>query len=101
MKIVYDWDHNKAAANKRKHGVSFETASLVFLDANCVSEIESHVDGEERWQTLGLVAGVLMLMVIHTTFDENDIEFVRIISARRATPRERAKYERENSSLRH
>ena len=101
MKIVYDWNPSKAASNQLKHGVSFETATRVFLDSHFISEIESFVDGEERWQTIGLVDGVLMLTVVHTTYDEIDTEYIRIISARRATPHERAKYERENRSLRH
>ncbi|MDA4702290.1 BrnT family toxin, partial [Enterobacter hormaechei] len=48
---------------------------------------------EERWQTIGRVKGVLMLLVAHTIFDEDDCEIIRIISARQVTKAERNKYE--------
>lgn len=55
---------------------------------------------EERWQTLGVVHGVTVLLVAHTiTEDDGEgepVEVIRIISARRATPRERKRYEQEN-----
>ena len=98
MKIVFEWDPKKAASNERKHGVSFETATLIFRDANFLTAIQFDGEGEQRWQTIGLVNGVLMLVVIHTTFDTDQVETIRIISARRATPQERARYERENGS---
>jgi uncharacterized DUF497 family protein len=49
------------------------------------------MEGEERWQTLGLVNGVLILLVAHQVDEEEDL--IRIISARRATRRERMQYE--------
>lgn len=56
-------------------------------------------DGEERWQTLGVVHGVTVLLVAHTITggddDREPVEVIRIISARRATPRERKRYEDE------
>ncbi|WP_345378208.1 BrnT family toxin, partial [Acinetobacter kookii] len=54
---------------------------------------DRHTDGEERWQTIGRVKGVLMLLVAHTIFDEDDCEIIRIISARQVTKAERNKYE--------
>ena len=55
--------------------------------------------GEYRWQTLGMVEGHLLLLVAHTVRDDADgIELIRIISARRAEPKERKRYE-QNSSL--
>ena len=98
MKIVFEWDSKRAASNARKHGVSFETATLVFRDANFLAAIQFDAEGEQRWQTIGLVNGILMLVVIHTTFDTDQVDTIRIISARRATPQERARYERENGS---
>jgi len=50
------------------------------------------VAGEERWQTLGLVGGMVILLVAHTFYEENGEEIVRIISARKATPGERRIY---------
>jgi uncharacterized protein len=53
-------------------------------------------NGEERWQAIGVVEGVLMLMVAHTVREQDDIEVIRIISARLASRRERRRYEQEN-----
>ena len=57
--------------------------------------------GEARWQTSGLVGGVLVLVVAHTVGEEQDadsaaIEVIRIISARRADRTERRRYEEQN-----
>lgn len=92
MKVV--WDEAKNRRNQQKHGVSFETAQLVFTDPRHVSIQDRFEDGEERWQTLGLVGGVVVLIVAHTVYeDENDEEVIRILSARKATQRERLRYE--------
>ena len=54
--------------------------------------------GERRWQTLGLVDGYLLLLVAHTVRDDVDgTEVIRIISARRAEPKERKRYEQNRS----
>ncbi len=90
----YEWDDNKDRANRAKHGVSFETASLVFDDPAHLSIQDRHACGEERWQTLGLVGGVVVLMAAHTyREDDSGEEVVRIISARKATAQERQRYE--------
>lgn len=83
----------KEPKESEKHDVSFETASLVFDDPLRISIQDRHADGEERWQTIGRVKGVLMLLVAHTIFDEDDCEIVRIISARQVTKAERNQYE--------
>lgn len=67
--MVFEWDENKNRINKVKHGVDFETASLVFDDQLCASRIERAVDCEERWQTIGLVEKALLLLVAHTYHD--------------------------------
>jgi uncharacterized protein len=88
-----DWDRNKSRSNLRKHGVSFETVSLVFEDPIQLSIQDRFEAGEERWQTMGLVNGIVVLIVAHTLGDDDDgEEVVRIISARKATPRERQRY---------
>lgn len=76
-----------------KHDVSFETASLVFEDPLRISIQDRHTNGEERWQTIGMVKGVLMLLVAHTIIDDDDCEIIRIISARQVTKAERNQYE--------
>ena len=65
----------------------------VFEDPLRISIQDRHTDGEERWQTIGKVKGVLMLLVAHTIFDEDDCEIIRIISARQVTKAERDRYE--------
>ena len=68
-----DWDADKNRRNITKHKISFETAVLVFDDRHALSVQDRIVDGEERWQTTGMVDGVVM-------------------SARKAVPRERRAY---------
>lgn len=89
----FEWDEAKNRHNIAKHTVSFETARLVFEDPQALSVLERIVDREERWQTLGMIGGVVVLLVAHTFRDEGGEEAIRIISARRATPRERRAYE--------
>ena len=87
------WDAAKSRSNRAKHKVSFETAALVFEDPLAISIQDRIVEGEQRWQTLGLVGGEVVLLVAHTYEEDNGEEGVRIISARKATPRERNIYE--------
>jgi uncharacterized DUF497 family protein len=87
------WDEGKSRSNLAKHKVSFETAKLVFDDPFAISVQDRTVEGEERWQTLGMVGGLVILLVAHTYQDEGGEEVIRIISARKATPREREFYE--------
>ena len=95
----FEWDPAKAASNLRKHGVSFETAVRAFTDPYALVEQDRVEDGEERWETIGIIEGVLLLMVAHTVREQNDIEVIRIISARLANRRERRRYEEENSEI--
>jgi uncharacterized DUF497 family protein len=94
----WTWDPDKTAANSVKHGLSFETAVLVFDDPLHASKPDPHPhpDGD-RWHTIGLV-GPVLLLVIHTWPDETEeCEPVgRIISARKATTHERKAYEEGN-----
>jgi len=91
--VRFVWDERKSRQNLAKHQVSFETAALVFDDPFARSMPDRVVNGEERWQTLGLVAGVVVLLVAHTVSEEEGEEVIRIISARKATRRERRAYE--------
>jgi uncharacterized DUF497 family protein len=93
--VQFVWDEAKSRANKAKHGVSFEAAKLVFDDPFQFSVPDRGEHGEERWRTIGLVRSVSLIVVIHTYVEESGEEIVRIISARKATRRERARYEEE------
>jgi uncharacterized protein len=91
--VRYVWDPAKATSNIRDHGVSFETAVRVFADPFHVSEMDRIEGNEYRWQTLGIADGCTILLVAHSWTDENGIEIIRIISARRAEKHERKRYE--------
>jgi uncharacterized protein len=92
--VEFAWDERKNRLNQRRHGVSFETAMLVFDDPHQVSVQDREVDGELRWQTIGMVGGLQLLLVAHTVDEEGDV--IRVISARKATPRERNAYAQAN-----
>ena len=89
----FEWDENKNRSNRKKHGVGFETAKLVFDDPLHISIQDRFENGEERWRTVGLAGGVVLLLVAHTYRDEDGDEVVKIISARKATRPERVRYE--------
>ena len=80
-------------ANRRKHGVSFETASLVFDDPHALMLQDRIEDGEERWQAIGRISDAVVLVVAHTAKSGSEGEVIRIISARKAERHERKRYE--------
>lgn len=92
-----EWDEGKNRSNFVKHKISFETARLVFDDAHARSARERFVAGEERWQTIGSIKG-LLVVVAHTYYLEGEEEVIRIISARKATPAERRAHEAHEAS---
>jgi uncharacterized DUF497 family protein len=91
--MTWTWDPDKAKINRAKHGLSFETAVLVFDDPLHASKPDPHPDGD-RWHTIELI-GEVLLLVVHTWPEETEEgELVgRIISARKATAHERKAYE--------
>ena len=92
MSLRFTWDPAKAAANLRKHGVSFIEASTAFADAlSSTIPDPDHSEGEERFLLLGLSDRGRLLVVAH--LEAGDL--IRIISARLATRRERKTYEEE------
>ncbi len=89
----FEWDETKNRRNRTKHKVSFETARLVFDDPFVLVREDRVIEGEERWQAMGLVAGVVVLLVAYTTREVGGEEVIRIISARKAARQERQAYE--------
>lgn len=88
----FEWDPEKARANLAKHGVSFEEAMRAFLDPLSVTILDpDHSEGEDRFVLIGQSASGRFLVVVHA--DRGDA--IRLISARRATRRERRTYEQE------
>lgn len=59
------WDDTKNRSNRKKHGVSFDTAAEVFLDPLHLAQQERIVEGEQRWQAIGMVNGILLLLVAY------------------------------------
>jgi len=85
--MTYEWDPDKALTNRAKHDVSFADAVEVFSDEYAITT-EDRTLHEQRHTTLGFDALGRLLVVVYTWRDEN----LRIISARKATARERAAY---------
>lgn len=98
MELHIEWDSSKADANRRKHKLSFETASRVFADPLALTKFDRIENGEIRWKTLGAVDGLLVVVVAHTMSVAADgDEVIRIISARRAEPKEKKRYEQDRA----
>jgi len=94
MERYFEWDEKKAEINFRKHGIRFDEAAHAFDDPLAISIQDRIENGEQRWQTIGMVNGFLLLLVAHTVRLESEgVEVVRIISARRADKKERVHYE--------
>jgi uncharacterized protein len=87
-----EWDPRKSDTNRRKHGLTFEEAAQVFRDPFRRLEIEGDEHGEIRWRTIGEIRGKLYT-ISHTVREEGEEEVYRIITARKATPRERKAFE--------
>lgn len=86
----FEWDDEKEQKNIIKHGIDFETALLVFYDANRIEKYdEAHSIDEDRYLTIGEINGVFMVVTVVYTERNNAI---RIISARQATKQERVEY---------
>jgi hypothetical protein len=87
--VKFEWDPRKAAANLRKHAVTFDEAMTVFSDWESVTIPDpDHSEGEVRYLILGRSSRGRLLVVSHTERGEN----IRIISARGADARERRNY---------
>jgi len=90
----FEWDTQKADHNLRKHGIRFGDAARVFDDPFAVTVQDRIESGEERWQTVGMAGDCLLILVAHTVrFEDEGMEVVRIISARRVDRAERRRYE--------
>ena len=86
--VGFEWNERKARANLRKHRIDFADAATVFEDDQAVTVAEDDPE-EQRYVTIGMDALARVLVVVYTMRGER----IRIISARRATRRERAEYE--------
>lgn len=92
--MKFEWDERKNYLNILKHGISFENAKAVFAGFT-VDILDDRFDyGETRKISIGTLAGVAILAVVHTDREGT----CRIISARKANRKERKKYEEEIQS---
>lgn len=90
--IKFEWDPPKAAANLKKHHISFDEAKSVFYDEFAVQFVdEEHSSDEDRFLMLGMSSGARLLIVCHCEREHGEV--IRIISARKATKRESAFYQ--------
>jgi uncharacterized protein len=88
--VTYEWDPVKAAANVRKHHITFEEAASVFLDPSALTFWDPDLsEGEDREITIGRSGRQRVVFVAHTARENR----VRIISARRATRLEQKQYD--------
>ncbi|MGH8646684.1 MAG: BrnT family toxin [Gammaproteobacteria bacterium] len=88
--MEFEWDQSKAAANARKHGISFHEAATVFGDPLAITFPDpDHSEKEYRYLTFGMSQSHQLLVVAHA--DRGDI--IRIVSARLMTRHERKIYE--------
>jgi uncharacterized DUF497 family protein len=93
--LKFEWDEAKAKSNFKVHGVSFELAKTVFEDAFAIESFDDRMEyGEERFVTLGMADGQLLLFVAYAERGNR----VRVISARRATQHEQNEYFKQNAS---
>lgn len=90
MALSFEWDENKAKSNLAKHGVSFQEASTVFGDPLSLTIPDpAHSQAEDRFIIIGHSHQRELLVVVHTERGDN----MRVVSARRASRRERKTYE--------
>ena len=86
--MEFEWDSAKEQTNRKKHGIDFRTAAMVFLDPYVVEFDDLDVHGELRFHAIGAVED----RVLFVTYTMRGDDIVRIISARGAEPHEKRKY---------
>ena len=92
--MKFEWSKTKNKLNIQNHQIDFEEAKEVFNDPLHISRLDYRFDYfEERWITLGTTNKQKILVVANLMFDDNGEEIIRIISARKANPKERQFYE--------
>lgn len=95
--LGFTWDEAKARSNAKKHGVSFDEAQSAFSDERArVIDDPDHSDDEDRFILLGMSSKPRILIVVYAYRDKESQ--IRIISARKATPQERALYNQKPRS---
>jgi uncharacterized DUF497 family protein len=95
--IRFEWDNRKNKSNKKKHGVSFEEAQSAFFDDNAIEFPDpDHSADEQRFLLIGRSMRLRVLVICHCLRESATL--IRIISARKATAKERHYYSRRGKS---
>ena len=94
LAVRYEWDAAKARANFEKHGIDFADAATTLEDDLALTVLDPFSEDEDRWITLGKDATGRLLVVVYTWRGDH----ARLISARRATPREKSQYEQHHEA---
>lgn len=89
MHMEIEWDAAKAAANFKKHGVSFEEGATALLDPHALAQEDDASTGEAHWVLVGMSTSARLLTVVYTLRAD---ERIRLISARKATRKEASFY---------
>ena len=93
MQPQYEWDEDKAKINLRKHQVSFQEAATIFNDPLVATRLDpAHSHDEQRYIAIGRSLRGRVLVIAFTERGEK----IRLISCRKATPRERKVYEEDS-----
>ena len=91
MQLKFEWNAQKASANQKRHGVSFEEARTVFLDEHAkLIDDPDHSEVEDRFVLLGLSSTLKVILVCHCYREQGNV--IRIISARKASRHETLQY---------
>ena len=94
MKLIFEWDSQKAHTNLKKHRISFEETKTIFNDPLLVTYPDDlHSETEERHISIGYSSQRRILLVVHTEQETKEGVLIRIIGCRQATPKERKTYE--------
>jgi len=92
--LKFEWDENKNILNLQKHQIGFVEAKEIFDDPLHISKLDHRFSYfEERWITLGSTKSYQIVVVANMFFDNDGEEVIRIISARKASQKERIFYE--------
>lgn len=93
--MKFEWDEEKNKTNQIKHGISFDVAREIFDDPFTLSFLDERFNYlEERWISIGQSKNDKIIVVAHLFYNEKGEEIIRIISARKATQKERKAYEK-------
>ena len=93
MPVKFSWDDHKNRSNFKKHGVWFEEAQTIWADGKSLEFFDfDHSEDEDRYLRVGLSARLNVLLVVFCEHQEG--ELIYIISARKATKKEKEQYEK-------